>query len=731
MATTINNYAKIGYYSDEFSVRNDANVQNMINNCLATGYDGILFELTVPIATDGGLQSSLHFEHMFSLARQLQSQGIKTGVLLNWNFNGGNASYVGQEALGQLRPAEFSMDKMLNSMDQFLQTMAPTAQASGMDLMLIASNQPDYFANDYFSRWQSTLTAVRQIYKGKLSLAVNSDDKFAGQMWPLISIWNLLDEATLVARPYISEKPLTDPEEILSGFYQSKLDAGSFVNEVISLATQTGKPVDLIFNAMALPNAFDTGWDPTVAQALQNPLPVRSDLQVLAYEAFLQVVSQNLWKFVNTISLGNYEPWSIDMNLSTPPGPGVDPGDWALWNAFKYFDSSLFPAQLHDVLSKYFKGTWGGLVQETTYGSSGNDLIYTHQAKQSVWLMGGIDQCFGGSGQEKYVVSPKVKEAKLTVSLNFWQHTTDDLKASVDVTQNGVTLATIPASILFSKFKVDTWSEVQVVELVLPDISQSTEVVLKFSGSSGFAAITDMKVNGKPLNIHQGVTSLGERPAWAQDNWLIAGQGLRFDAAKALDTTAANQSVIDGGDGIDTIQMNSARTASSFVISHQQDVWMLMDPSRLYDTIQTKNVERLIFSDLGLALDLNATAGQLAKILGAVFGKSAVANREYVGIGLHFLDDLNFNYIDLMQLAISARLGVSPSNAQVVDLLYTNVVGTSPDAATRKSFTDLLDNHSLNPTNLGVLAADTEMNKANINLVGLIQTGLQYLPFSG
>jgi hypothetical protein len=30
-----------------------------------------------------------------------------------------------------------------------------------------------------------------------------------------------------------------------------------------------------------------------------------------------------------------------------------------------------------------------------------------------------------------------------------------------------------------------------------------------------------------------------------------------------------------------------------------------------------------------------------------------------------------------------------------------------------------------------VLAADTELNKVNINLVGLAQTGLEYTPFSG
>ena len=84
-----------------------------------------------------------------------------------------------------------------------------------------------------------------------------------------------------------------------------------------------------------------------------------------------------------------------------------------------------------------------------------------------------------------------------------------------------------------------------------------------------------------------------------------------------------------------------------------------------------------------------------------------------------------------MEMAINARLGANPSNNQVVDLLYTNVVGKAPDAATRKSFTDLLENVTFTVGGLGVLAADTELNKTNINLVGLEQTGLEFLPFSG
>jgi hypothetical protein len=144
-----------------------------------------------------------------------------------------------------------------------------------------------------------------------------------------------------------------------------------------------------------------------------------------------------------------------------------------------------------------------------------------------------------------------------------------------------------------------------------------------------------------------------------------------------------------------------------------------------------KAVERIVFSDQAIAYDLSGFAGMTAKTLGAVFGKESVANKSFAGIGLHFVDDLNFSYPSLMELAINARLGANASSAQVVDLLYTNVVGQAPDAAARKTFTDLLDNGTFTLGGLGVLAADTELNKVNINLVGLAQTGLEYLPFAG
>lgn len=194
------------------------------------------------------------------------------------------------------------------------------------------------------------------------------------------------------------------------------------------------------------------------------------------------------------------------------------------------------------------------------------------------------------------------------------------------------------------------------------------------------------------------------------------------------DTNASAATQIDGGLGIETVQYSGK--LATYQIAKVGSSWRITanGTQPLNDTLT--QVERLQFADGKRAIDLDGNAGIVAKTLGAVFGKSAIANKEYAGIGLHFVDELHYNYADLMQLAITAKLGATPTSAQVVDLLYTNVVGQAPDAITRKAFADLLDNNTYTVGSLGVLAADTDLNKANINLVGLMQTGLDYVAYA-
>jgi serralysin len=187
--------------------------------------------------------------------------------------------------------------------------------------------------------------------------------------------------------------------------------------------------------------------------------------------------------------------------------------------------------------------------------------------------------------------------------------------------------------------------------------------------------------------------------------------------------------VLDGAEGLDTAVWSGLR--SQYQLQRTSTGFSVQSLSGSEGVDRLQNIERLRFADQSLALDLDGHAGMTAKILGAVFGRTAVGNPQFVGIGLHYLDEVGLDYTGLMQLAINARLGAQPSPDQVVDLLYTHVVGTAPDAASRQSFTQLLDNGTFTVGSLGVLAAETALNQSNINLVGLLETGLAYSPVSG
>lgn len=181
----------------------------------------------------------------------------------------------------------------------------------------------------------------------------------------------------------------------------------------------------------------------------------------------------------------------------------------------------------------------------------------------------------------------------------------------------------------------------------------------------------------------------------------------------------AGDQLIDGKAGINTSIYRSAislysinKTSSGFTVSGGND-----------GTDTLTNIERLQFSDAKLALDLDGNAGLTVKILGAVFGAASVTNKQFVGIGLSILDG-GMSYSDLMALALTAS-GATTNDA-VVTTLWTNVIGTAPTAADKAPFVDMLNN-GMKAGDLGVLAANTSLNTGHINLVGLLQSGIEYV----
>jgi hypothetical protein len=180
---------------------------------------------------------------------------------------------------------------------------------------------------------------------------------------------------------------------------------------------------------------------------------------------------------------------------------------------------------------------------------------------------------------------------------------------------------------------------------------------------------------------------------------------------------------IDGGSGVDTAIHALAR--SSYQVARTAQGWQVSSSNEGVDTLTA--VERLQFSDVSLALDLDGNAARVAKVIGAVFGKAALGNAKYVGIGLGLLDK-GVSYEQLIGLAVNVAFGSKPTSAQVVDAVYKNIFDAAPTDTVLASYASLLDKGVLTTVALVQTAADSSYNTAHIDLVGLAQQGIPYIP---
>ncbi|MDP3139093.1 MAG: DUF4214 domain-containing protein [Burkholderiaceae bacterium] len=195
------------------------------------------------------------------------------------------------------------------------------------------------------------------------------------------------------------------------------------------------------------------------------------------------------------------------------------------------------------------------------------------------------------------------------------------------------------------------------------------------------------------------------------------------------DTLCGNDGddVIDGGVGLDTAVY--ADTRSAYQIVPQAHGVTVLDRSGNEGVDYLVNVERIAFSGYSLAMDLDASAGRAAMLLGAIFGMDALYNRESMGRALSVYDAARMD-AEIMERAIQMRWNyATPTNEQFVSTVYQNVYGHAPLAAEFEHYMARLDSGQDTLGSLGMLAQYSDANATHINLVGLAQTGVEYSPF--
>jgi len=193
----------------------------------------------------------------------------------------------------------------------------------------------------------------------------------------------------------------------------------------------------------------------------------------------------------------------------------------------------------------------------------------------------------------------------------------------------------------------------------------------------------------------------------------------------------ADHDILDGGAGVDVAVFTSTRAQANVVPTPSGYSVADTLPSRDGLDLLT-GIERLQFSDRTIALDLGSgeAAGNTVRLIGAAFDADYIPEYSGLGVGLF---DAGYSMLEVAERALDTdlfrSLSGSRDNTAFVNTVYLNVVGASPIPWVRDFYVGLLQGSggSMSQAELLVLAANEQLNEVNIGLVGLQQTGLEFV----
>jgi hypothetical protein len=185
---------------------------------------------------------------------------------------------------------------------------------------------------------------------------------------------------------------------------------------------------------------------------------------------------------------------------------------------------------------------------------------------------------------------------------------------------------------------------------------------------------------------------------------------------------------IDAGAGLDTFV-----SAGNLFMSHTPgpgvgttNVWN----EGAYGAVLV-DVERVIFGASGTAFDTDGAAGQAYRLYQAAFDRAP----DDFGIGFWISQlDKGIPLLDVADAFIGSaefkdKYAKATTNAALVDQFYANILHRAPDATGQAFWTGVLDKHQATVADVLVHFSESPENVAA--LIGTIQDGIRYLPYTG
>jgi len=733
-------FAKLGFYSDQQSSSTIGVSRQMVDRFVEQKFDGVIFEITAGIDTTGRLLNTLTYNELFNLIRYASEKGLDTGLLTNFNFNNGNADYVPQSwANGKSPPAEFSLDTAVRSIGEFYKKLASNPHFSLVDQIYLTQESTDYYGAKYRPYWEEFISSFRKSFSGQISTTIFSSNKYVGSVADYVKIWDLLDFISIWERTHTAEDSSANFQDIVSSYFESTVSFGSVIDEIQRLSDTYNKPIQMGKNVMSKPDALDGGWDQTIEQAMSRPLPLNPVLQKMAYEAFLQVVSNNLRDEVNSIFIGNFEPWTY--------------GDWStidrkafpevsLWETFKYFDLSLFPADIMSSI-KSFNQSDQFIRESTTTGSRGNDEINL-SVPGVIYPKGGTDSVLGSFGADRVVIEPHILSISLRVDVGVWytSKSESELNSRLAVSQSNNTVFEKKLSDIAPKptSTSDQWLRGGINVSIDP----ASDLSLPFRFDLLGPGLVQLDIRGiytdKYYTINDETFNHSGKKDWQQLNWVTQGDTVSvvvnpspmFNLAEIL---RKSKDIINGNSGIDIISIPVDRKDLSLTINGSATKIEFGQTQSLFNTIDMTSVERIELKDSNLVVDLIGSGGQAYRVYKAAFNRDPM-NGDKGGLGYWIgqmdrgmgLLEVSARFVDSNEFR--SLYGTNPTNEQFLNKLYTNVLGRQPEAS---GYNWWLNQLNTNPekTKAKVLADFAESAENQAGVISLIGNGITYEPWAG
>jgi hypothetical protein len=188
--------------------------------------------------------------------------------------------------------------------------------------------------------------------------------------------------------------------------------------------------------------------------------------------------------------------------------------------------------------------------------------------------------------------------------------------------------------------------------------------------------------------------------------------------------------VIDGRGGVNTVVFAGKRSEYNINPSEIAQHWLVEGKNGAIGSDDLTNVKLLQFADSKVTLEVAGNPAMSAKLIGVILGGSWMGNLPIAGLALSILEAGN-EPLFLAKLGVESGLFVelagSASNKDFYKLVYKNVYGALPDAATLQSMVSQLDGGALTPADVVMQLVDTPQNLKNIDLVGIQLHGFDYV----